>query len=687
MQISTFAIAVALAAPVAAQAQEAVMTPAAFDPGNSIIVTGVLADDDTPINPVRLPRSARISSETLDEEDVDRRQARDVYDLLNYGTGVFTTTSGRKAPANLNIRGDGNFAFVIDGAYVPPQMASRILQAIPAEAIAEVRIVRTSTALTVNPLVGIVSPSGAANNGFVVVRTKEPRETEATLRLFGGSFGTAGGNLRAGTRFDLAGGEAYVQVIGSTYTTDGPDGYNIDKDYTLAGIKAGLDLGAVALDLSVMQSWAEYGIVNGNARLRPGVDDDIWRMDPIDTLIATANGTVRWDEHNTTLVTAAWTDSAADFITSDLLPSGALANTLSRDNDNSFFNTGLRHNLFFGDTNFQAGVDYIHWKNPSGQYYYEGIPREEEVTGFFLQADQTLFEGALTLDLGGRLDRVTVIRGIDYFQAGRGPNANVRIITDETLPYAKFLSSGASLRVAGDWLVNARYGFSTQGPRRGVVLANPAVELQGEKRNKFELGVEGRVADWLRPSINGFYIDVKDEVQPISYAVVAGEQVGLYGNTDSRRTGAEAVLQGRWGNPMENEGSYRASVTHYFDVLDPSGLLARTQPRTVAEFTFDQAWQGWQVSGAAKYVSRYESNAFTACAAPNPNCNGGVQGPFLPIGDFLTADLALSRQVTLEDLALRVTFSVKNLTDEYYETTVGFPSIGRQFGVELFTAF
>lgn len=656
-------------------------------PLETIVVTGVLGDDDTPINPVRLPRSGRISSETLDEVDVDRRQARDVYDLLNFGTGIFTTTSGRKAPANLNIRGDGNFAFVIDGAYVPPQMASRILQAIPAEAIAEVRIVRTSTALTVNPLVGLVSPSGAANNGFIVVRTKTPSETEATIRMFGGSYDTFGGNLRAGTTSSVGTGEGYVQVIGSHYTTDGPDGFNIDKEYQLAGIKGGIDFGSVALDLSLMHSWAGYGIINGNDKLRPSVDDDIWRMDPINTLIATANGTVRWNDKNTTLLTAAWTDSTADFITSDLLPDGSLANTLARDNDNNFFNAGLRHNLFLGDTNFQVGMDSIHWENPSGQYYYEGIPREEKVTGYFLQADQTLLNGLLTLDLGGRIDQVTVVRGIDYFLAGRGQNANVRVIENEELPSAKFLSAGASLRLGENWLVNTRYGYSSQGPRRGVVLADPTEELNGEKRNKFEVGVEGRITDWLRPTANYFLIDTKDEVQPLTYAVVDGEQVGLYGNTDSKRTGIEAIVQGRWASGLADEGGYRASVTHYFDVLDPSGLLARTQPDTVAEFTFDQSFSGWQISGATKYVAEYESNAFTACAAPNLNCNGGAQGPYLPLGDYVTIDLALARQLSIGGKPVRVTASVKNLLDDNYETSIGFPTIGRQFGLELFAAF
>lgn len=656
---------------------------------SAIVVTGVLSDDDTPINPVRLPQSARISSQSLDAEDVEKRQARDVYDLLNYGTGVFTTTSGKKAPANLNIRGDGNYAFVIDGAYVPPQLASRILQTIPADSIEEVRIVRTSTALTVNPLVGLVTPSGAANNGFIVVRTKRPRETEATVRLFGGSFDTFGASARVGTTF---GGEklnGYVQAIGADYRTDGPSGFNLDKKYQTLGLKGGIDVGVFALDLSATKTWGEYGIVRGNDKLRPTTQDDVWRMEPMDSLIAAANGTVRWSESNTTLLTVAYTENKGSLITSDLLPNGTIGNTAVRLNNNTFWNLAARHNLFLGDTKFQAGVDFIHWKNPTGQYYYEGIPREEKITGFFLQADQSLFDRRLNIDFGGRIDRVKIVRGIDYFLPGRGPNANVRIINNEQLPDAKFLSAGASFRLADGWLINGRYGYSTQGARRGVVLANPNEPLRGEKRSKFEVGVEGQITPWLRPSLNVFYVKTKDEATPLSYAVVAGEQVGLYGNTDSKRTGAEAIVQGRWGAGSGTEGGYRASVTHYFDVLDPSGLLARTQPDTVAELTLDQSFGGFRFSGAVKYVAEYESNAFTRCAAPNLNCTGAPPptSPFLPLGDFVNVDLALAKDLTIGGSPMRITVSVKNLLDDNYETTIGYPSIGRQFGVELFAAF
>ena len=676
---SALVAATALALP--AQAAEA-------DADHDIVVTGILANDDTPVNPVRLPQSARISSQTLDEEDVDKRQARDVFDLLNYGTGIFTTTSGKKAPANLNIRGDGNFAFIIDGAYVPSLLASRILQTIPAAAIEEVRIVRTSSALAINPLVGLVAPSGAANNGFIVVRTRKPKETMALIGVEGGSFNTYGANAQLGTTFKIGSADGYVHAIGGTYNTDGPKDFNLDKHYRVLGIKGGLDTGRIALDLSVLKSWAGYGIVRGNAKLRPTTQDDVWRLDPIDSLVATANGTVRWDEHNTTLLTLAYTESKGDFVTSDLLANGTLANTLVRDNDNTFWNAAVRHNLFLGDTKLQAGADFIHWNNPSGQYYYEGIPREEKVTGLFLQGDQGLFGNRLNLDLGFRLDRVEIVKGIDYFLAGRGPNANVRQIRGEKLPYAKFVSVGASWRLADKWLINARYGFSSQGPRTGVVLANPAIPLKGEQRHKWELGFEGQIRSWLQPSVNGFIVKTNNEVQPLAYAVVAGEQVGLYGNTDSKRTGVEAILSGRWGN-TGREGGYRASLTHYFSVLDPSGLLARTQPKTVAEITFDQALGGWRVAGAAKYVSGYESNAFTRCAAPNLNCTGAPPptSPYLPLGDFVNVDFSLSRQFSVRGTPMRLTASVKNLLDDNFETTIGYPSIGRQFGLELTAAF
>ena len=45
-----------------------------------------------------------------------------------------------------------------------------------------------------------------------------------------------------------------------------------------------------------------------------------------------------------------------------------------------------------------------------------------------------------------RLDRVEIVKGIDYFLAGRGPNANVRQIRGEKLPYANDTWIGKQVR-------------------------------------------------------------------------------------------------------------------------------------------------------------------------------------------------------------------------------------------------
>lgn len=652
---------------------------------DTVMVTGTLENDDSPLNPVRLPQSARISSQVLDAADVDKLQARDVYDLLNYGTGIFTVTSGKKSPATLNIRGDSNFAFVVDGAYLPPQLSSRILQVIPASAIEEVRIVRTSTALTINPLVGIASPSGASNNGFIVVRTRRPTETRAALEVHAGSYSTRGASGAVGTAFGENGVDGYLQVYGADYRTDGPRGFNLDKEYDAAGLRAGIRVGKMSVDLSLLKSWAGYGIVRANGKLRPTTVDDVWRLDPMNSSVATLNATINWDARNTSVVTVARTISDGKFVTADLLPAG-LANQVTRDNNNRFTNAALRHNLFLGEFKAQFGADRIHWDNPSGQYYYEGIAREEKVSGYFVQFDRAMFDERLNLDAGWRSDRVEVVKGIDYFRPGAQPAANVRKLVDQKLPAAKYVSAGASYAAAQDWLFNVRYSRSTQPARPGVVLADPATPLNGESRTKLELGVEARLAPWINPSANFFTVRTANELTPLSYAVVAGEQVAKYGNTDSKRSGVEVVAAGSWGESAA-PGGYRFSVTHYLDVLDPTGLLARTQPRTVGELTLEQSFAGWRGVLAAKRVGRYESNAFVACAAPNLNCTGGAVSPYLPLGDYLNLDFNLSRRFNVGNVPVRATFSGKNLLDDNYETSIGYPSIGRQFGISLSAVF
>lgn len=640
----------------------------------------VLGDDTNTANPVRLPVSARISSQTLTAEDIVRIQPADVFDLLNVGTGVFTTTTGKKAPSNLNIRGDGNFVFVIDGAYMPSFLASRVLKTLPVIAIEEVRIVRSSTALTLSPLVGLVSPSGAPNNGFIVVRTRQPRETERLARAFIGEHDSYEAGLRLGTTFSLGNGEGYVNGVASYATTEGPDGMNLFRDSHSVAVRAGYAGEQFKLDASLIQTWAAFGFQRSTQKLRDSTYNARWTMDPLDTTTVSLNGEFRWNDQNTTIASVANTTSDGTFRQASYV--SPVVTVL--DNDNELTNFNLRHTLSFGGTKITGGGDFVSWHTPTDQFYYEGLEREDEVFGYFLQAEQGLLDDRLNLDVGGRIDQVTIVTGFDYYLAGRGPTNPVRI-KDRELPEAKFLSAGASYELAEDWLLNVRYGYSSQGARQDVTPF-PGVVLEGETREKFELGFEGKVTDWLRPSINYFQVETTNEAAPRDYVTVAGVQIARYDNTDSKRTGAEAVLAGDW-TLKGGAGGYRVSATHYFDVLDPSGLLARTQPDTVAEIQLIQDLGQWSAALLGKYVEEYESNAFGRCTLPGGECSPAMTPAFLPIGNYSTLDFTLSRDLTLADVDMKLTFSARNLTDETYETSLGYPNPGRMLGIELLADF
>lgn len=669
----------AFAAPAFAQTHQPGVTPNAGD-ATVLDDIQVIGNDDTPLNPIRLPKSARVSSQTFTAEDVIRLQPRDTFELLNYGTGVFATTTGKKAPANLNVRGDGSYAFMIDGAYYPAFLASRVLASIPTMAIEEARIVRTSTALTISPLVGLVSPSGAPNNGFMVVRTRQPDEAGGVLRAYVGSDGSLAGGILGGSTFDLGRGHGYVSGLAHTSRTDGPNGFNLDRSSSSLLLRAGFADERMRIDFTALHDDTAFGFQRSTDVLQDSTYNARWRMDPQKTLTLAASGAFRWNEVHTTLASIGHTDSRGDYVQESYV-----APTVTRlDNDNEILNAGLRHNIFMGGTRLQFGADYIRWHTPSGQFYYEGVEREEEVRGLFIQADQALFDGRLNLDLGLRRDQVTLVTGIDYYNPGRQPT-NPAIIKDRDLPAAEFVSAGASFRVADGWLVNLRYGHSTQGARSGVT-PYPGVVLEGEAREKFEIGFEGTVTPLFSPSLNYFQIDTENEAAPRDYVMIDGVQIARYDNTDSKRTGAELVFSGAWGG-QGREGGYRFGVTHFFDVLDPSGLLAKTQPKTVAELILSQDWGDWRFGAAAKYVSEYTSNAFARCATPTGVCPMGVSAPYLPIGDYVRTDLTVSRRMTLAGRDVRASFSLRNAGDARYQTSLGYPDGGRSLGLELLAEF
>jgi iron complex outermembrane receptor protein len=650
-------------------------------------------------NPFRMAESSSLQTQIITREEIENLRPSNAFELLNNATGVLATEGSRKGFSNLNIRGDNNFIWIIDGAYMLPSVASRLMKSIPVMAIDEVQVVRGGTALTLGPMTGSISPGGAPVDGFVVVRTRKPKGQEAQVRLAVETNDTVQTGAWLARKVGEPENKAYVAGLINYSDTNGPKdkldngaSYNAWRESTSGLVKSGFEANGWTVDLMGYKDDGEFGVPNANNHFRTGAgtvqspyaygSTGSWRVAPSQTDMFVLNASKGWSSTQTTLLSLSNTQSHQVLQS----PGSAL-------NDNDITHLNLRQHMDFGKTRVALGGDFLHWKNPSGMNYFEGIKREEETTGLFATIEQKLLDDRLTLDAGLRRDQVKVLHGLDYYTAGAQPpggTSSPLIYQDRTLPSAEFKSLGASYKLNAVWKATARYSTANQVSRN----LNPmtGVTLGDDEQKKWEMGFAGAINTWFNPSINFFSREVKNEksVKGFTYtnannAIVAGTTCAArvattgvnsvkwngtsdiaecYGQDDTLRQGVELVSNGR----MSESGSYRFGWTH-FTKLDRVEL---TTPKNIVDFSMSQDLSVYKLTGSVKRVSSYRASTSDA-------------NDFL--GGYYRVDFGVGRNIRLSDVDTRITTYVRNLTDKRYETTNGIQDVGRMFGVEMIAKF
>lgn len=642
-------------------------------------------------NPFRTPASSRAHTQTISREDIEQLRPSDIFDLLNNATGVIATQSSRKGFSGLNIRGDSNFRWIIDGAYLQPTMAARIMKALPVSAIEEIKVVRGASTLTMGPMTGSASPGGAPVDGFVVIRTRKPAKDEGHARLALESHDTTQAGVWAGKTFgqNAESGKGYVAGLLSYANTGSPNdkldngaAYNVDRQTTSGLVKSGFQMGGWVVDAMLYQDDGEFQIANANSH---GTGSASWRMNPSRTEMYVLSGSKAWDNTHTTLFNVSHTRSKQTFWTAN----NAAGPYSSVQNDNETSHINLRHNIDFDNTRLVLGGDYLHWDAPNGQQYYEGIQREEKTRGWFVQLEHKLFNNQVALDASYRRDRVQVVHGLDYYTGGAQPPGGVNsplITHNRTLPAARFVSLGASWNILPHWRVLGRYGESSQAteglnPRPGVQLAN-------DQQRKWEIGIEGQVASWLNPSLNYFRRTVNNEKSLDGYSYLANNGstqtcrsgalpnsgslaprslsalTPCYNQADTLRAGVELALSGN----LAERSAYRVGLTH-FTSLDNTAAMT---PRRVVDLSFSHSLGLYTLTGALKHVSRYKGSQTDAQTY---------------LGGYTRYDLGLGYDFKLSGTPVRATVYGRNLSNKKYETSNGVQDVGRVFGVEATLSF
>jgi len=629
-------------------------------------------------NPYRVSRSSQLASQVITRESIEELKPRDVFDLIDKATGTQVSFQGRKYPYQVKIRGDSNFAFIIDGAYVPPVTGGRILQNLPLSAIEEIQVVRDASALVLGPMTDIgASTTGSLNNGFIVIRTHRPGKTELTAHALIEQNDTYGLSSSYGEVFgDEAKPQAYASLLGARYQTQGKDDwYNARNSSSLFG-NAGYAGKAFRVDTTVYHDRGQYQFQRGAAgeatvgtNASPGVAYAKWSYSPLDTTFATTNASVDWNTANRTLLSLSYTRvTDTDRMDYYAVPPAKVAKAGSEvSNEDTMTYAALRHSVDLATgTLLQFGGNYLHWNTPTGETNFEGYPREETVVSGFAVTEQSLWEKQVLLDASVRVDHKHIDTGWENIANSQGKAVSLTF-HDRDLPSAYFYALGASWQANANWLVNARYMHGSQGTVSGVRSLNNA-PLQGANQDKFELGTEAALSSAFTPSATWFFASIRHDKYVAQTDTKVSPYVSYYAETDTRRQGFELIARGA----LSTGTSYRMGWTHFVkQYASTNTLLSATSPKNLFDITLSQTIGAYKANLSAKRVGGYFSNNFA---------NDGL---YHEVGKYTRVDMNVSRDFHFGPTRLNVSVYGRNLSDSHYESIYSFPDIGRVFGIEF----
>ena len=658
-----------------------VEVPAVLVEGDASPAQRVDLASDSVANPSRVAPSSRPHTQTFTQQDIEALKPSNVYDLLSHATGVLTTYQGRKLSYNLQIRGDSNYGFILDGAYIPLSTAGRILQMLPIALIEQVDVVRDPSALTLGPLVNFDSASGALNSGFIVIRTHRPEKTEATVRASVESYGTFTTSGYAGTTFvgGLDQPNAYVGGLTSHMQTNGPSSYNMWANSTAGLLKGGISAGVLQTDWTIFQDRARYGFERAKAgQSTSTLVAQKWSYSPIDTTLLTSNSLFNWNAVNSTLLSFSYNTVSANNIQASYAN-----NAVSANYDRTYtIDTNLRHNIKLDQTLIQIGGEYVSFYTPTGQVFYSGYANREETFSAYVNAEQKFLADRLKIDASARLDDHRILQGIDLYNAGNGSGSggktNLQYFYNRTLPLAKNYAAGASFLIVPQLLATARASHTEQGELTNIVSESGA-PLDPETQNKWEIGLEAPISPFMTLAFNFFDTRIDNDKTATSYKVFPNNNypTPLWSQSNTHRQGFELIGRGTVAtSDWFGQTGYRTSWMHLTQASSSSlADYGQTLAHDIVNLSLTQTWTDYNGTLALNYAAPYLSNFNSA------------DGKYHSIGNFVVVDLSLGRRFKLGPAEAKLSVYGRNITNRKYETVYGFPAWGAVWGSEFSVTF
>jgi len=624
------------------------------------VVAGHVRQDlrrNGPANPYRVEAAAQAGTEVLTQEDIQALEPRDVIDLLDKSVGLNVTYQGRRSPFFVDERGGGSMTYILNGS-VLPSSSNRILQNIPVEAIEEIQIVRGSTSLALGPSIPIGSASSASgiNTGFVIIRTRQPSRTEASVT---GSVEKSasqpvadGQSVWVGTVLGKPDGlSGFVGGMGSRSETPSKDSWFDGRSSDMLLLTGGMRYGKLNVTGTAYIDSGRFEMQRG-LTLADTLDPSKWYYDPLITTVLSTDATMAWSGTQTTIASGFWTK----FEQNEINESFANATHSERFFTERSQGLGLRHNAQFGGTLLSVGSQYSISEGfgPNTNTTYNDW--RTTILGWSGSAEQKLFSDRLTLDAGYRQDA----KHIDHSTTVAG---KIRADNDVDLAPSRTTTFG------GAWsqdlfTASANAFLGWEGDGDFSLATKSGKPLHAMDQSRVEATLEVRPLPWLVPSVTWFSVDIENQKAATTDTYsVAGSTYYYYTETDVVRNGLEMRLKSprtalwagisgscdlSWTKLLTNDTKTDSSTSDAIGVSVPENIYT-------ARVGVD--WMGWRLTVTGKNVDPWVQSTSSMGTANN-----------VWLGDYIRMDASLAKTFPIDRFHVDAQVYGRNLGNDHYST-------------------
>lgn len=644
--------------------------------------TNIMRDDlelSSTTNLYRVEQSAQFGTQVLTKEDIDAYQPKDFYDLIDKAIGIDVTYQGRKSPFFINMRGGGSVTYIIDGAILP-STANRILLKLPMSAIEEIQIVRGSTALALAPSIGIgASNSGSGlNTGFIIIRTKRPKDTEGIISGFiekAGDNPTANGqDIFLGTRLGSrsSGIDGYIGALVSRSDRPSNDKRFDGSDSKAGMITAGLNIDRFSINAMAYKDEGYFELQRG-ITVQEILDTSKWYYDPIKTTMLSSDLTMQWNEHHTTLASIFQVKYEHSEYSNEKF--GVNLAPIEKKYKEKCNGYSLRHNMTFDTTLIQLGAQYTHGDGFGANLNSAYNRFDTNILGGSASIEQSLFNGHLVLDAGYRYDK----KHINYSSTNATKNsAN----NDVDMAPAKVMAFGTLWKINPIYSLSGRYFQGDEGSNGDFdLLTKDGSSLHPEKQKRTEIAFEAKLQPYFQPTITWFNVDFTNQKDATTdtYTDAQGSEYYYYKESNSLRRGLEFAIKGNHGG-----FNYLLALTHMTknETEDKTGISNSIGSSTAKNsFTgkIGYNWDNYRANISVKRIGSYDTSTSAMGTAYNVHLGDYTSIDANIAGDFKYGNNTYSAKLYGRNIG-NTQYATRYTTGYYYDR-------GRTVGLELSMAF